>query len=119
MILKHVEFRLQAVGMMAFRMLVLRPCEPQFLATRARAEPAPRNTRRPLRLAGEKLMTRLHVRHAATLLALLGVGLAMGAPFILGAHAVLARLRSVSLQIFAMLAASAVLSAAANAASCI
>jgi hypothetical protein len=60
-------------------------------------------------------MARLHVRHAATLLALLGVGLAMGAPFILGAHAVLARLRSVSLQIFAMLAASAVFSAAANA----
>jgi hypothetical protein len=60
-------------------------------------------------------MARLHVRHAATLRALLGVGLAMGAPFILGAHAVLARLRSVSLQIFAMLAASAVFSAAANA----
>jgi uncharacterized protein (TIRG00374 family) len=60
-------------------------------------------------------MTRLHVRHAATLLAVLGVGLAMGAPFILGAHAVLAGLRSVSLQIFAVLAASAALSAAAKA----
>lgn len=60
-------------------------------------------------------MTRLPVRHAATLLAVLGVGLAMGAPFILGAHAVLAGLRSVSVQIFAVLAASAALSAAAKA----
>jgi uncharacterized protein (TIRG00374 family) len=60
-------------------------------------------------------MTRLHVRHAATLLAVLGVGLAMGAPFVLGAHAVLAGLRSVSLQIFAVLVASAALSAAAKA----
>jgi uncharacterized protein (TIRG00374 family) len=60
-------------------------------------------------------MTRLHVRHAATLLAVLGVGLAMGAPFILGAHAVLAGLRSVPLQIFAVLAASAALSATAKA----
>ncbi|WP_144160122.1 flippase-like domain-containing protein [Paraburkholderia sp. BCC1885] len=60
-------------------------------------------------------MSRLHVRHAATLLAVLGVGLAMGAPFVLGAHDVLAGLRSVSLQLFAVLAASAALSAAAKA----
>ncbi|WP_297356769.1 lysylphosphatidylglycerol synthase domain-containing protein, partial [Paraburkholderia sp.] len=60
-------------------------------------------------------MTRLHIRHAATTLAVLGVGLAMGAPFILGAHDVLNGLRSVSLQIFAALAASAALSAAAKA----
>jgi len=39
----------------------------------------------------------------------------MGAPFVLGAHAVLAGLRSVSLQIFAVLVASAALSAAAKA----
>jgi len=49
------------------------------------------------------------------MLALLGVGLAMGAPFLLGAHEVLAGLRSVSLQVFAVLAASAFLSAAAKA----
>ncbi|HEY1999775.1 flippase-like domain-containing protein [Paraburkholderia sp.] len=60
-------------------------------------------------------MTRLPIRHAATLLALLGVGLAMGAPFVLGAHAVLAGLRSVPLPVFAALAASAALSAAAKA----
>jgi uncharacterized protein (TIRG00374 family) len=60
-------------------------------------------------------MTRAHIRHAATMLALLGVGLAMGAPFLLGAHEVLAGLRSVSLQVFAVLAASAFLSAAAKA----
>jgi uncharacterized protein (TIRG00374 family) len=60
-------------------------------------------------------MTRFHVRHAATLLAVLGVGLAMAAPFILGAHAVLAGLRHISLPLFAMLAASAALSAAAKA----
>jgi len=60
-------------------------------------------------------MSRDHIRHAATTLALLGVGLAMGAPFLLGAHAVLSGLRSVSLQVFAVLAASALLSAAAKA----
>jgi uncharacterized protein (TIRG00374 family) len=65
--------------------------------------------------AGAKRVTRLHVRHAATILAVLGVALAMGAPFILGAHAVFAGIRNVSLQIFAVLAASAALSAAAKA----
>jgi hypothetical protein len=60
-------------------------------------------------------MSRLHVKHAATALAVLGVGLAMAAPFILGAHEVLTGLRSVSLTLFAVLATSAAFSAAAKA----
>jgi glycosyltransferase 2 family protein len=56
------------------------------------------------------------MRHAATGLALVGVGLAMGAPFLLGAHAVFAGLRAVSWSVFWILAASAVVSAVAKAA---
>ncbi|CAB3789683.1 flippase-like domain-containing protein [Pararobbsia alpina] len=55
------------------------------------------------------------MRHAATLLACVGIGLAIGAPFALGAHALLAGLRSVPLLIFLTLAASALVSAAAKA----
>lgn len=60
-------------------------------------------------------MRRIPLRHTATTLALLGVALSIAAPFLLGAHAVLAGLRSISWQVFAVLAASAMLSAAAKA----
>jgi glycosyltransferase 2 family protein len=56
-----------------------------------------------------------HTRSAATLLALLGVGLAMGAPFLLGSHGLFAGLRTVSVQVFLALAASAAVSALAKA----
>jgi uncharacterized protein (TIRG00374 family) len=50
-------------------------------------------------------------RNAATMLAVLGVGLAVGAPFILGSHQSLAGLRTVSVHMFLALAASAAASA--------
>ncbi|HEY1744830.1 MAG TPA: lysylphosphatidylglycerol synthase domain-containing protein, partial [Granulicella sp.] len=50
-------------------------------------------------------------RNAATMLALLGVGLAVGAPFILGSHESFAELRTVSVHMFLALAASAAASA--------
>jgi uncharacterized protein (TIRG00374 family) len=56
------------------------------------------------------------MRHAATAFAVVGVGLAMGAPFLLGAHAVFAGLRAISWSVFWILAASAVVSAVAKAA---
>jgi uncharacterized protein (TIRG00374 family) len=55
------------------------------------------------------------IRRAALLLAVFGVALAMGAPFLLGAQGVWQGLRSVSPLLFAALAASALLSAAAKA----
>lgn len=60
-------------------------------------------------------MIRIPLRHTATTLALLGVALAIAAPFLLGTHDVLTGLRSVAWQVFAVLAASAILSAAAKA----
>jgi uncharacterized protein (TIRG00374 family) len=48
---------------------------------------------------------------AATILAVLGVGLAVGAPFILGSHQSLAGLQTVSVRMFLALAASAAASA--------
>ncbi|TDY54706.1 uncharacterized protein (TIRG00374 family) [Paraburkholderia rhizosphaerae] len=50
-------------------------------------------------------------RHTATLLAVLGVGLAAGAPFVLGSHQSFAGLRTLSLHIFLVLASSAAASA--------
>jgi glycosyltransferase 2 family protein len=61
------------------------------------------------------ILTRPTLRHAATVLACAGIGLALGAPFALGAHALLAGLRSVPPGLFLMLAASALVSAAAKA----
>jgi glycosyltransferase 2 family protein len=60
-------------------------------------------------------MTKTHLRQAATTLAIAGIGLAMSAPFMLGAHAVLAGLRSIRWDVFLILAASAAVSAAAKA----
>jgi uncharacterized protein (TIRG00374 family) len=60
-------------------------------------------------------MTKTHMCHAATMLALAGVGLAMCAPFVLGAHVVLAGLLNVRWDVFLVLAASAFVSAAAKA----
>ncbi|MEJ0002908.1 MAG: flippase-like domain-containing protein [Pararobbsia sp.] len=55
------------------------------------------------------------MRHAATVLACVGVGLAMASPFVLGSHALLAGLRAISPDIFMILAACAVVSAGAKA----
>ncbi|SOE62417.1 conserved hypothetical protein [Burkholderia sp. D7] len=60
-------------------------------------------------------MTGTHARNVATLLALLGVGLSMGVPFILGSHDLLAGLRTVPAEVFLVLAATAVVSALAKA----
>ncbi|MFT4510966.1 lysylphosphatidylglycerol synthase transmembrane domain-containing protein [Caballeronia sp. 15711] len=60
-------------------------------------------------------MTRTHARNVATLLALLGVGLSMGVPFILGSHDLVAGLRTVPAEVFIVLAASAAVSALAKA----
>lgn len=60
-------------------------------------------------------MTRTHARNVATLLALLGVGLSMGVPFILGSRDLLAGLRTVPAEVFLVLAASAAVSALAKA----
>jgi len=49
------------------------------------------------------------------LVALAGIGLAVGAPFVLNSHAAFAGLRNVSLYVFAALAASAAISAMAKA----
>jgi uncharacterized protein (TIRG00374 family) len=61
------------------------------------------------------LVTRTHTRNVAILFALLGVGLSMGVPFILGSHALLAGLRTVPVEVFLVLAASAAVSALAKA----
>jgi len=60
-------------------------------------------------------VTGTHARNVATLLALLGVGLSMGVPFILGSHDLLAGLRTVPAEVFLVLAATAVVSALAKA----
>ncbi|MFM0364399.1 lysylphosphatidylglycerol synthase domain-containing protein [Paraburkholderia sediminicola] len=60
-------------------------------------------------------MIRSHTRKAAVLVALAGIGLAVGAPFVLNSHAAFAGLRNVSLYVFAALAASAAISAMAKA----
>ncbi|MFM0731651.1 lysylphosphatidylglycerol synthase transmembrane domain-containing protein [Paraburkholderia sediminicola] len=60
-------------------------------------------------------MIRSHTRKAAVLVALAGIGLAVGAPFALNSHAAFAGLRNVSLYVFAALAASAAISAMAKA----
>jgi uncharacterized protein (TIRG00374 family) len=56
-------------------------------------------------------LSKPRTRNAATLLAVLGVGLAVGAPFILGSHQSLAGLRTVSFHLFLALAVSAAASA--------
>ncbi|MBR8150694.1 flippase-like domain-containing protein [Burkholderia vietnamiensis] len=56
-------------------------------------------------------MSRPFKRNTATMLAVLGVGLAVGAPFVVGSHQSLAWLRTVSMQMFLVLAASAAASA--------
>jgi len=60
-------------------------------------------------------MPRRLLRHAATWLALAGVGLAIGAPFLLNAQVVLTGVQHIPLRVFLALAASAVISAAAKA----
>jgi uncharacterized protein (TIRG00374 family) len=69
----------------------------------------------PAAIAQAVLVTRTQARNVATLLALLGVGLSMGVPFILGSHDLLAGLRTVPAEVFIVLAASAVVSALAKA----
>jgi uncharacterized protein (TIRG00374 family) len=69
----------------------------------------------PAAIAQAVLVTRTHARNVATLLALLGVGLSMGVPFILGSHDLLAGLRTVPAEVFVVLAASAAASALAKA----
>jgi glycosyltransferase 2 family protein len=54
-------------------------------------------------------------RNVAAVLAVLGVGLALGAPFVLGSHESLAGLRTVSAHVFLALVASAAASALAKA----
>jgi glycosyltransferase 2 family protein len=56
-------------------------------------------------------LSRPRKRKAAAILAVLGIGLAVGAPFILGSHQSLAGLRTVSVHMFLALAASAAASA--------
>jgi uncharacterized protein (TIRG00374 family) len=60
-------------------------------------------------------LIRSHTRKAAVLVAFAGIGLAVGAPFLLNAHTALGGLRNVSLAVFATLAASAAISAMAKA----
>lgn len=60
-------------------------------------------------------LIRSHTRKAAVLVALAGIGLAVGAPFALNSHAALAGLGGVSLYVFLALAASAALSGLAKA----
>jgi uncharacterized protein (TIRG00374 family) len=69
----------------------------------------------PAASAQAVLVMRTQARNVATLLALLGVGLSMGVPFILGSHDLLAGLRTVPAEVFIVLAASAVVSALAKA----
>jgi uncharacterized protein (TIRG00374 family) len=69
----------------------------------------------PAAIARAVLVMRTHARNVATLLALLGVGLSMGVPFILGSHDLLAGLRTVPAEVFVVLAASAAVSALAKA----
>jgi len=56
-----------------------------------------------------------HTRKAAVLVALAGIGLAIGAPFVLNSNAALAGLRELSLYVFVALVASAAVSAMAKA----
>ncbi|WP_341318557.1 lysylphosphatidylglycerol synthase transmembrane domain-containing protein [Paraburkholderia sp. IMGN_8] len=56
-----------------------------------------------------------HTRKAAVLVALAGIGLAIGAPFVLNSQAALAGLRDISLYVFVALVASAAVSAMAKA----
>jgi uncharacterized protein (TIRG00374 family) len=60
-------------------------------------------------------VTGAHTRNVAILLAMLGVGLSISVPFILGSHALFAGLRTVPAEVFAVLAASAAVSALAKA----
>jgi uncharacterized protein (TIRG00374 family) len=78
-------------------------------------EPTPPKTKDRAVLLRRPLMTRLLIRHAATWLALAGVGLAIGAPFLLNAQVVLTGVQHVPLRVFLALAASALISAAAKA----
>lgn len=61
------------------------------------------------------ILNTARMRYAATLLALLGIGLSVGVPFALGAHAILAGLRILAPHVFLILVASAALSGAAKA----
>jgi glycosyltransferase 2 family protein len=64
---------------------------------------------------GRSILSRPTLRNTATVFACAGIGLALGAPFALGAHALLASLRHVPPGLFLILAASALVSAAAKA----
>jgi len=66
-------------------------------------------------LLRRRLSPRRLLRHAATWLALAGVTLAIGTPFLLNAHVVLTGVQQVPLRVFLALAASALISAAAKA----
>ncbi|HDR9158756.1 TPA: flippase-like domain-containing protein [Burkholderia vietnamiensis] len=65
----------------------------------------------PAASSGAAPLSRPFNRNTATMLAVLGVGLAVGAPFVVGSHQSLAWLRTVSMQMFLVLAASAAVSA--------
>jgi len=60
-------------------------------------------------------LSRSRIHTAALLLAVVGGGLAMATPFLLGSHALLAGLRAVPVSVFLVLAASAAISAVAKA----
>jgi uncharacterized protein (TIRG00374 family) len=60
-------------------------------------------------------VTRTHARNLAALLALLGIGLSIGVPFILGSHGLVTGLSTVRAGVFIVLAASAAVSALAKA----
>ena len=60
-------------------------------------------------------LIRSRIHSAALLLAVVGGGLAMATPFLLGSHALLASLRAIPVNVFLVLAASATVSAIAKA----
>ncbi|WP_158904108.1 flippase-like domain-containing protein [Burkholderia sp. L27(2015)] len=78
-------------------------------------EQTPPKTEDRAALLHRRFAPRRLIRHAATWLALAGVGLAIGAPFLLNAHVVLTGVLQVPLRVFFALAASAIISAAAKA----
>ena len=78
-------------------------------------EQTPPKTEDRAALLRRRLSPRLLIRHAATWLALAGVALAIGAPFLLNAHVVLTGVQQVPLRVFLALAASALISTAAKA----
>lgn len=82
-----------------------------FFRLRRRSAPRERQATLPRGEFRGGSLSRPFNRNTATMLAVLGVGLAVGAPFVVGSHQSLAWLRTVSMQMFLVLAASAAASA--------